>query len=483
MRILSVTSEVYPLVKTGGLADVAGALPPALGRRGIAMRTLVPGYPSVTGRVGAARVLHAWNALLGTPARLLAATVEGLELIVLDAPALFDRPGGPYAGPDGRDHPDNWRRFAALSRAGAEVAGGAVPEFRPDLVQAHDWQAAMTPAYMRYMGVPRPSVVTVHNLAFQGQFPAGVFGGLELPPQAFALDGVEYYGGVGFLKAGIANATAITTVSPTYAQEITTPAQGMGLDGLIRARAGVLHGIANGIDVEVWNPETDPHLAATYSARAPKGRIANRRAVETRFGLDPDQDALFVVVSRLTWQKGIDLLAAVADGLVAEGAKLAVLGTGEGDLEAAFLSLAGRHRGRVGAVIGYDEALAHRMQGGGDAIVIPSRFEPCGLTQLCGLRYGCVPVVARVGGLADTVIDANLAALQAGVATGFQFAPVDGGGLASALLRAIRLHRTPKAWASVQRQGMKADVSWDHSAAQYADLFASLAPAAQGSPA
>jgi starch synthase len=307
-----------------------------------------------------------------------------------------------------------------------------------------------------------------------------VFGGLELPPEAFSMDGVEYYGGVGFLKAGLQNAWAITTVSPTYAEEIATPAYGMGLDGLIRSRAGTLFGIVNGIDTEVWDPETDPHLAAPFSARKLKGRVANRRAVEARFGLDADDAPLFVTISRLTWQKGIDLLAAVADELVGLGARLAVLGTGEAELEARFLSLAAQRRGRIGAVIGYDEPLAHKMQGGGDAIVIPSRFEPCGLTQLCGLRYGCVPVVARVGGLADTVIDANLAALSAGVATGFQFSPVDAAGLASGIRRAVALYHA-KDWPAIQRQGMKADVSWDRSAARYAEIYAALVRAAGGS--
>ena len=257
----------------------------------------------------------------------------------------------------------------------------------------------------------------------------------------------------------------------------------MGLDGLIRARAAVLHGIANGIDTEVWDPETDPHLAATYSPKKLKGRAANRRAIEAQFRLDADAAPLFVVVSRLTWQKGIDLLAAVAGELVAGGGKLAVLGTGEAGLEGAFLSLAAQHPGRIGVIVGYDEPLSHRMQGGGDAILIPSRFEPCGLTQLYGLRYGCVPVVARVGGLADTVIDANFAALNAGVATGFQFIPVDAAGLSSAIRRATALFRTPKEWAAVQRQGFRADVSWDRSAALYAELYASLVPAAQGADA
>lgn len=474
MQVLSVASEVYPLIKTGGLADVAGALPPALARQGVAVRTLVPGYPAVMARLGETQTLHTYEALLGEPARLIGTTVEGLDLIVLDAPAYFDRPGGPYVDA-GADFPDNWRRFASLARAGADIGAGHVAEFVPDIVHAHDWQAGLTPAYMRYGGGATPSIITIHNLAFQGHFPAAIFAALGLPPEAFALDGVEYFGGVGFLKAGLASATAITTVSPTYAEEIRTPAHGMALDGLITTRATVLHGIVNGIDTSVWDPETDPHLAAPFSARRPKGRARNRAAAEARFGLDPGDGPLFCVISRLTAQKGIDLLATVAPEIVAAGGRLAVLGTGDASLEGAFVSLAARHPGRIAAIIGYDEALAHLMQGGCDAILIPSRFEPCGLTQLYGLRYGCVPVVARVGGLADTVIDANTAALAAGVATGVQFAPVDAAGLRSAIRRTIALHAEPATWAAIQRQGMKADVSWDRSAARYADLYKTLA--------
>jgi starch synthase len=339
----------------------------------------------------------------------------------------------------------------------------------------------MAPAYLRYRGIGVPSVLTIHNLAFQGQFAASIFGGLELPPHAFALDGVEYYGGVGFLKAGLHSASAITTVSPTYAREIATPAFVMGLDGLINTRAADLHGIVNGIDVATWDPETDPLLPANYSARRPRGRADNRAAIEQRFGLDTDAAPIFAVVSRLTWQKGMDLLAEAAGALVHAGGKLAVLGSGEPGLEAQFLSLAGQHTGRIGVVLGYDEPLAHAMQGGADAILIPSRFEPCGLTQLCGLRYGCVPVVARTGGLADTVIDANIAAVGAGVATGVQFAPDSLAALVAAIVRAVELHAQPKVWNAMQKQGMKADVSWEHSAKAYAELYASLLPE-RGSP-
>jgi starch synthase len=360
------------------------------------------------------------------------------------------------------------------------VAMGLVPDYLPDIVHAHDWQAGLAPAYLRYDGVPRPSVMTIHNIAFQGRFAASVFPALELPDHAYGLAGLEYYGGVGFLKAGLACATAITTVSPTYAEEITTPAFGMGLEGLISARKDVLHGIVNGIDTEVWNPETDPLLAAPFSARNLKGRAANRAAIEARFGLQADGSALFVLISRLTWQKGIDLLAFItAQDIVRAGHRLAVLGTGDPGLEFTFRALAGEFPGRVGAIIGYDEPLAHQMQGAGDAIIIPSRFEPCGLTQLYGLRYGCVPIVAHTGGLADTVIDANLAALNAGAATGFQFTPIDAAPLAGAVRRATLLMRDKAGWTAIQRQGMKSDVSWDRSAALYADLYASLLPAGQ----
>ena len=299
----------------------------------------------------------------------------------------------------------------------------------------------MTLAYMRFGGaVGIPTVMTVHNLAFQGQFGAAIFGELGLPASAMALDGVEYYGGIGYLKAGLQAAWAITTVSPTYAQEIRMPEFGMGLDGLVTMRSADLVGIVNGIDTDVWDPAKDPLLAANYTAKSMKGRAVNRRAVEERFSLEHDESPLLCVVSRLTWQKGMDILAAVLDGLVASGAKLAVLGAGDHALEGALLAGAARHRGRVGVVIGYDEGLSHTMQGGSDAILIPSRFEPCGLTQLYGLRYGCVPVVARTGGLADTVIDANEAAIAAGVATGFQFTSANADAFMQAIRRVVALH-------------------------------------------
>ncbi|MCW1381390.1 glycogen synthase GlgA [Novosphingobium sp. KCTC 2891] len=476
IRVLSVASEAVPLVKTGGLADVAGALPAAVAPHGAAMTTMVPGYPKVLKAIGKAKAVHAWPSLLGEPARLLAAKLGEQPLLVVDAPAFFQRDGGPYADGSGRDWADNWRRFAAFSRAAADVAGGAVKGLAFDLVHAHDWQAAMVPAYLRFApeGVAVPSVMTIHNMAFQGHYGAEIFPGLGLPVEAWSIHGVEYHGGVGFLKAGLEAASAITTVSPTYAREIRTAEFGMGLEGLIRSRGERVHGIVNGIDTHEWNPETDPALAQHYSLRTLAKRTANKRALESAFGLDSHDGPLFVVISRLTWQKGMDVLLEVIDHLVGLGGRLALLGSGDMAMEAGFHAAAARHPGKVGIRIGYDEALSHRMQAGGDAILVPSRFEPCGLTQLYGLAYGCVPVVSRTGGLADTVIDANLAAIAAGAATGVQFNAVNYGALADAVSRTIALYYDRDSWRGLQRAGMKSDFSWGRSGAAYAALYASL---------
>lgn len=475
-KILAVASEVFPLVKTGGLADVTGALPAALRHHGIEMRVMLPFYPAVKAVLKEVKPVHDYDDLFGGPARILAARANGLDLLVLDAPHLFDRPGNPYTGPDGKDWPDNWMRFAALSLAAAEVGSGKIKAFVPEIVHAHDWQAALTAAYLHFAARPAAkAILTVHNLAFQGQYPASIFAGLKLPPSAYAIGGVEYYGGVGFLKAGLQYADAITTVSPSYADEICTPENGMGLDGLLRVRRDVLTGIVNGIDTDIWNPASDDHLTLSYVPRNfVQRRQANKRAVEQRFGLEQSDGPLFCVVSRLTWQKGMDLLVQCLDGLVAQGAHLTLLGSGEAQLESDFVKAAAQYPGRIGVVIGYDEGLSHLLQGGADTILIPSRFEPCGLTQLYGLRYGCVPVVAHVGGLADTIVDANEAALDQESATGIQFTPVDASALARAIERATRLYANRKAWNSIQKAGMKTDVSWEKSAARYALLYKKL---------
>jgi starch synthase len=470
MRVLAVTSELFPLVKTGGLADVAGALPLALKSHGVEVRTLLPGYPAAIQGLGQTTVVHDYG-----DARVLAGEVDGVKVLLLDAPQLFDRPGNPYSDAAGADWPDNWKRFAALSRCGSDIAAGLLADWQPDLVHVHDWQAGLTLAYLRHGPRPAvPAIITVHNLSFQGQFPASIFPELGLPSSAFSMEGVEYYGTVGYLKAGLRYASAITTVSPSYAQEIRTPAFGMGMEGLINTRANVLYGIVNGIDTELWDPGSDLDLESTYSSRTIPRRLKNRQALERRFGISHSDGPLFCVISRLTFQKGIDVVAAVADDIVAGGGKLIVLGSGERAQETGILAIAARHPGRVATIIGFDEPLSHLMQGGSDVILIPSRFEPCGLTQLYALRYGCIPVVTRTGGLADTVIDANEAALSAGVATGFQFGPLSAPALRQTLARVFDLWHHPKEWAAMQRQAMKSDVSWHRSASRYFALYRSL---------
>lgn len=487
LRVLSVTSEAVPFVKTGGLADVAGALPAAVAPHGVKVTTLLPGYPSVIAKLSRRRVVHVWDSLLGEPARLLAGMLGNAPLVVLDAPGLFAREGSPYLDPAGNDWPDNWRRFAALGRAAADIAGGAMvvrgKRRTFDVLHAHDWQGAMAPAYMHWGMAPEaplvPSVLTIHNMAFQGWQHPEVFAQLGLPGEAWSVDGVEYHGGVSMLKAGLVTASAVTTVSPTYAQEIRTPEFGMGLQGLIVARGGDVSGILNGIDTEVWNPETDPRLAKRFTARALGRRVANKRALEAEFALEPGigpraGGPIFVVITRLTGQKGMDVLLEAVDHLVGLGGRLALLGSGEAEIEAGFHAAAARHPGQVAVRIGYDEDLSHRMQAGGDAILLPSRFEPCGLTQLYGLAYGCVPVVARTGGLADTVIDANPAALAAGVATGVQHGAVSYDSLSAALTRTVSLYDRPVEWTRLQRNGMAGDFSWQASGKAYADLYRSL---------
>lgn len=479
LRVLAVASEAVPLVKTGGLADVVGALPAALATHGVATTTLLPGYPAVMAAIGKAPCVHRWEALLGEPARLLQARVAGRDLLVLDAPRYFARDGSPYTNAAGSDWPDNWRRFAAFGRAAADIASGASGKLSFDLLHAHDWQAAMAIAYLRFApfgaGPRIPTVLTIHNMAFQGWYDAGIFPGLSLPTTAFTIDGVESYGGVGFLKAGLQLADIVTTVSPTYAREIVRAEFGMGLEGLVALRGDRVRGIVNGIDTAEWNPAKDPVLAATYGPRQLARRKANKRAIEAHFGLDRDDGPLFIMVTRLTWQKGADVIPEILDHLVGNAGRLAILGSGDAAIVEALHAGAARHPGKIGLQIGYDEALSHRMQGGGDAILVPSRFEPCGLTQLYGLAYACVPVVSRTGGLADTVIDANPAALAAGVATGVQFDGVHYHALAAAISRTIALYRDRAAWQRIQRNGMAAVFSWDRSAADYAAIYQQLA--------
>jgi starch synthase len=473
LRVLAVASEIYPIIKTGGLADVAGALPIALRACDIETRTLVPGYPDVIRALPAAEVLLDRPHFHGGPIRLLGGSHAKLDLLVLDAPHLFARPGNPYVMPDGKDWPDNGVRFAALSRIAAEIGQGAIPSFVPDVVHAHDWQAGLAPAYLHYAGGPRPAtVMTVHNLAYQGKFPHEMLDTFGLPPRSFTIHGLEYYGTISFLKAGLQFADRITTVSPTYAIEIQGDEAGMGLGGLLRERSQVLSGILNGIDVSVWNPQTDPTIAARFSSKELEYRAANKAALQRRLGLDPAPDALLLgVISRLSWQKGLDLLLENVTTILNEGNQLALLGNGDPDLQDRYHAVSRANIGRIAIVIGYDEALAHLIQAGADALVVPSRFEPCGLTQLCALRYGAVPIVSGVGGLADTVIDVEEADAAGGATTGFKFSPVTAENLAGALRRATNLFHDKHAWRGLQHNGMSTEVSWRDRASQYAALY------------
>ncbi len=477
MKVLFVASECAPFVKTGGLADVIGAVPKTLAGMGVSVRVMLPAYPALAEIAASGEAVLELDDLHGGPARLIAASAAGLDLLLLDAPHLFDRPGNIYLDMDGIDWADNALRFGALAQVGARVALEGAGGWRPDVVNAHDWQAGLIPAYLHQAreggaaDVPA-SVMTIHNIAFQGLVDAGLMGALNLSPALYTSEGAEYYGHLGMLKAGVAFADRITTVSPTYAREILTPEFGMGLEGILGARRGVLSGILNGIDTEVWDPAADAALAAPYSAADPGGKAANRAALAKRFDLRADTDGpLFCVVSRLTGQKGLDLLLDALPALVARGGRLALLGSGDRDMEAAFVGAAHRHAGSVGVIVGYDETLSHMMQGGADAILIPSRFEPCGLTQLYGLRYGTVPVVARTGGLADTVIDANDAALEAGCATGVQFAPVTAPALAQAIERTCDLYADRPAWEAIVANGMAHPVGWDRAAREYLTLY------------
>lgn len=476
MRVLFVASEVYPLVKTGGLADVVGALPLALADLGVDVRVLVPGYRKVMAGVDARGREVQLGGLVGAgSAKLFYARAGELELLVLDAPHLYDRPGSPYNDEHGRDFHDNHLRFGALCDAAAWLAG---PEggdrWRPEIVHGHDWQAGLVPAYAAMMPHhQRPgTILTVHNLAYQGVFSAGVMPSLRLPPEMFSVHGVEYHGHLGFLKAGLWYADKITTVSPTYARQIQSETYGHGLHGLLRSRDADLYGILNGIDTTLWNPATDPHIAAAYDADNLAGKLHCKRALQHEMGLHQDDDApLFVVVSRLVTMKGLDLLLSAGRTLLERGAQLAVLGSGESKLVEGFQAAARMNPGRVAYRGGYDEALAHRMQAGGDAILIPSRTEPCGLTQMYGLRYGTIPVVRNTGGLADTVVDANHRSLTEGEATGVVFNDMDAHALAWAIGRTVDLYHHKPVWRRMVRAAMSEDFSWRRSALRYLDLY------------
>ena len=479
MKVLHIAAEVFPLVKTGGLADVVAALPMALAAQGADVRLLLPGYPAVLESVRHAKPVTALGPLFGAMrATLLRARMPGTDLpaYVVDAPYLYRRDGNPYLGADGQAWPDNLQRFAALGAVAAHLGFGELDDrWTPDVLHSHDWHAAMTNAYVAaHPATPAATVFTVHNLAFQGIFAHDDARLLGLPARVMQPAGLEYHGQLCFMKAGLKFADRVSTVSPGYAREIATPEFGAGLDGVIQGRGSDVVGILNGIDDAVWNPATDSALAARFAPDAMAGKAVCKAALQAEAGLLPRPQApLLTVVSRLTSQKGLDLVLAVLPELLRRGAQLVVQGEGEPALESAFAMAAHAHPESVALHVGYDEARAHRLIGGADMILVPSRFEPCGLTQMYGLRYGTVPLVRQVGGLADTVADGH---------TGFCFGDATAFALQAAVDRALAAYAVPAHWHALQQAGMAQALGWDGPAKAYMALYADACRARREQP-
>ena len=473
MRVLFVTPECAPHTKTGGLGDVSAALPAALHGTRTDVRVLLPGYPAVLAACRGAREAGVVEAL-GKRCVLREARLEsGVPLYIVDCPELFVREGGPFQRLDGADWADNAIRFGVLSKVAARLASSASPlPWRPDILHCNDWPTALAPAYLLGEQERAASIVTIHNLAFQGNFPAETLDALELPGALYTPEGIEFYGRVSFLKAGLVYADAITTVSPGYAAEIRTEEFGCGMQGLLERRSADLHGVLNGIDTAEWDPASDPRIAQPYDRDRLYLKAANKRALQRRLGLEENASVpLAGMVSRLTHQKGVDLVASIADEIAAMPAQLAILGKGEREHEIALVAAAARHPGRIAVAVGFNEDLAHAIEAGSDVFLMPSRFEPCGLNQMYSQRYGTLPVACATGGLADTILDGE---------TGFLFARPESGALATALRRALRAYADPARWRELQRAAMARDFRWERAARQYVDLYSrltSLAPA------
>lgn len=478
MKVLHVAAEVFPLVKTGGLADVVAALPVALAEQGADVRLLLPGLPAVMESVQGARIVIDIGSCFGAlRVRLLLARMPGTQLpvYVIDAPYLYKRGGSPYQDSQGEEWADNLQRFALLGWVAAHLAADdADPQWAPDVVHAHDWHAAMACAYMAEHGpTEAASIFTVHNLAYQGLFPMQDWSLLGVATRLLSAAGLEYHGQLSFMKAGLKFADRVTTVSPNYAREIATHEFGCGLEGVVRERGDQVTGIINGIDDALWNPATDPAIAARYDAERLPGKRDCKRALQAELGLDRDDGAmLLTVVSRLTAQKGLDLVLAAMPELIAAGVQFAVQGTGEPALEAAFRMAQQAHPGRVHVFIGYDEARAHRLVAGADVIAVPSRFEPCGLTQMYGLRYGTLPIVRRVGGLADTVVDADPGSVASGRATGFVFDLAVPSAFERCVRRAQASFENIAQWHALMVNAMGRPLGWAGPAKAYLDLYA-----------
>ena len=466
-RVLFVTSEASPFAQTGGLGEVCGSLPRALARLGCDVKLVMPAYGALKARFPDLPVKTRLD-VPGHPGPCAVLTLElapGLELWLVDAPHYFDRPGGPYADETGRDWHDNPHRFACLARAAAQLALSA--DWQAQVVHCHDWPTGLVPALLAPVPARPATVFTIHNLAFAGLCSRDTFDQLGLPSAWWHWQQLEFHGQCAFLKGGLVFADRLTTVSPTYAREVLTPAEGHGLDGLLRQRAPALTGILNGIDTTRWNPHSDPHLASRFDVEDPDARAPNKLALQQAFGLTPAPGRwLLGVVSRLTDQKGIDLLIEALEHLPVPDVQCVVLGAGDPALEASLQRLATAHPDRIAVRFGYDTALAPLVFAGCDAFVMPSRFEPCGLSQLYSQRYGAVPIVRRTGGLADSVQDA---AQPDG--TGFVFEDATAEALGATLLRAHQAWREVTPWRALQRRGMQMDFSWNRSAAAYRAVY------------
>ncbi len=475
MKVLFVTSEIAPLIKTGGLADVSGALPAALRAIGVDVRVLVPGYPQVLAQIASNEVLATFSDLPGfPPSRLLFSTLHnGVPLMVIDCPVLYQREGGPYADAYGHDWSDNPLRFGLLCRVASILGCGGTPlSWHPDLVHGNDWQAGLTGAYLSVAKEAAPNIITIHNLAFQGNFDSENVALLHLPPESFAIDGIEFYGKMSFLKGGLYYAKHITTVSPNYAREIQHVELGFGMQGLLQARSRDITGILNGIDTDEWDPETDKHLAFHFSSQRMVGKAKNKRALQEQMGLQVQADVpLLAVVSRLTHQKGLDLLLEIVPRLLDIPVQLVVLGSGEKQMQDEALALAARYPDKVAAMIVFDEGLSHQIEAAADMFIMPSRFEPCGLNQFYSQRYGTPPVVHSTGGLADSVVDCTPQTLRDGTASGFVFSGMTADNLYAAIMRAVMVYCNEAQWKQLRKLCMNKDFSWETSARAYRRVY------------
>lgn len=475
-RVLHVASEAYPLIKTGGLADVVGALPIALDVTCETKSTVfLPGFPSVLDGLIATKTYAKTTALDGSPVRLISGrTKTGLNVIAAECGPLFGYAGNPYQNADGSERKGNGLAFASFSKLAADLAVGIGRRKGFDVLHAHDWQAGLAAAYLKTSESDVTTLFTIHNLAFQGLFPRDLLDQTGLPASVFHEDGLEYWNKLSFLKSGIVYSDWVTTVSPTYVLEIQMDESGMGFAGLLRERSNRLRGILNGVDQTVWNPATDTDIAAPFSATQTAHKVKNKRALQDQLGLSKAAAGpLFTVISRLTGQKGLDLVPDLLDGIIARGGQFALLGSGDSAIEQAFLAAQSRHPDHISITIGYDEPFAHQLQAGADVILIPSRFEPCGLTQLCAMRYGTIPVASRVGGLMDTIIGATPATLATGVATGVTFFPVGPHMLWAAIDQTLSLYADPTIWGRIVDNAIGQDFGWTVPAKDYLALYQS----------